>query len=144
MANQEVTVHNAAAMKAWAKAWASSLKTGDVLGLKGELGSGKTTFVQGLAEGLKIQKGYVVQSPTFTLVNVYPCEQVTLVHMDFYRCDSVRQSDLLELEEYIHEPSNLIVIEWFDKIPEVMPKKYIEIQFEVTGEHSRKMTWGIY
>ncbi len=79
---------------------AMQLKPNDILGLTGELGGGKTTFVQGLAQGLKISKDFMVSSPTFTFINEYPCENLFLYHMDFYRLKDSRDAESLGLFDY--------------------------------------------
>ena len=82
---------------------AENLKGGEKLLLFGELGTGKTTFVKGLAEAMKIDRD-IVRSPTFTLVNVYPGEKMTLVHADLYRLgslDEIYELDFLKRGEAI-------------------------------------------
>ncbi|MBI2067373.1 MAG: tRNA (adenosine(37)-N6)-threonylcarbamoyltransferase complex ATPase subunit type 1 TsaE [Deltaproteobacteria bacterium] len=85
------------------------LSLGNVIGLKGDLGSGKTTFVQGMAQGLGIDDRHYVNSPTFTLVNVYG----PLVHVDLYRIESPIELASLGLEDYLG--SHIVVIEWAEK-----------------------------
>ncbi len=113
-----------------------SLKKGTVVLLKGNLGSGKTTFTQGLAKALGIKKR--ITSPTFLLMKVYPSKHKKikqLVHLDLYRLDEVVE---FGLEDYLNEES-LVVIEWPEKIDSELPKERIEISFENISEDKRKI-----
>lgn len=108
------------------------LQKGDVIGLFGELGTGKTVFTQGIAQGLKV-KDYVT-SPTFTLINEYlGC--LPLFHFDVYRLND--PEELLELgyEEYFFG-DGVTVIEWAGKIEDYLPSGYLAVYFSKTGtEH---------
>ncbi len=96
----------------FAENFAKDLKDGDIVLLKGELGSGKTTFVRGMARGLGVDPS-VVKSPTFTLMNVYPGE-VTLYHADLYRIEDPSQLFYVGLEEVLEEGEGVLVVEWAD------------------------------
>ncbi|MFN4319083.1 MAG: tRNA (adenosine(37)-N6)-threonylcarbamoyltransferase complex ATPase subunit type 1 TsaE [Aquificaceae bacterium] len=82
-----------------------SLKGGEVICLLGDLGAGKTTLVKGIAKGMGIFQDYQVRSPTFTLVNQYPTEKGTLIHVDLYR---TRED--IDLSEFVGK--GVLVIEW--------------------------------
>ena len=84
--------------------FAEGLKGGEVICLLGDLGSGKTTFVKGLAKGLGIEEGYQVRSPTFTIVNEYPTKRGKLIHIDLYRLET------FEVEQFLEDA--IVVIEW--------------------------------
>lgn len=86
------------------KEFAKRLKGDEVICLLGDLGSGKTTFVKGLAEGLGIREGYQVRSPTFTIVNEYPTQRGRLIHIDLYRVEN------FEVEQFVGE--GIVVVEW--------------------------------
>ncbi|MFQ6608776.1 MAG: tRNA (adenosine(37)-N6)-threonylcarbamoyltransferase complex ATPase subunit type 1 TsaE [Fidelibacterota bacterium] len=116
-----------------AKDFASGLRRGDVVALSGDLGSGKTTFVQGLAEGLGV-KGNVV-SPTFKLVNEFS-GKVPLYHIDFYRIQSTREILVIGLEHYLFG-DGVTVIEWADLYPDIIPKGTIRVCFEVISQNER-------
>jgi tRNA threonylcarbamoyladenosine biosynthesis protein TsaE len=99
--------------KSIAAKFATSLKGGDVVFLEGELGSGKTTFAQGLLSAL----GYAdpVKSPTFTILNVYNLKHPIfdrVAHIDLYRIDDPRELVCLGLEEFLCQPRTLTLIEW--------------------------------
>ncbi len=92
--------------------FAQTVKGGAVIFLNGDLGSGKTTFVQGLAKGLGCE--WPVRSPTFTLVNIYPTSHrylTRIVHVDLYRLNKASELDPLALEEYVNDQTVLLV-EW--------------------------------
>ncbi|MBI5465102.1 tRNA (adenosine(37)-N6)-threonylcarbamoyltransferase complex ATPase subunit type 1 TsaE, partial [Candidatus Gottesmanbacteria bacterium] len=111
-----------------------------VLALYGELGSGKTTFVQGLAQGLKIKKRII--SPTFVFIRPYAIshKQYTFYHIDLYRIEKLEDTRGLGLEEILDNPTNIIAIEWAEKIGNILPKKRIDVKFEILGENGRRIT----
>jgi tRNA threonylcarbamoyladenosine biosynthesis protein TsaE len=114
-----------------------SLKDGDILALSGELGTGKTCFAGGLARGLGVDENYQITSPTFTLINEYPA-RCKLYHFDVYRLGNYSELDDLGYEEYI-SGNGVVVIEWAEKIAEVLPAKAVFFKFEYLDEHSRKI-----
>jgi tRNA threonylcarbamoyladenosine biosynthesis protein TsaE len=105
------------------------------LALHGELGSGKTCFVQGLAEALGVRA--FVNSPTFTIINEYK-GRLPLHHIDLYRVKSEREADLLGLEEYL-EAEGITAIEWPENISSLLPKNTIHIYFEFVDLNRRKI-----
>lgn len=106
-----------------------------VLALYGDLGSGKTTFVQGLAKGLGIETHLV--SPTFIIHRVYPIGHRKLHHLDLYRLEGEANLDFLDLGDLFKDPDNLVVIEWAEKIDHLLPKETIKIKFEYGDEETR-------
>lgn len=119
----------------------SSLKGGEIIALKGELGSGKTTFVQGLAKGLGIDQRII--SPTFILIRSYQAKKnLTFFHLDLYRFEDRAEKEVKELglEEIWSDPKNILAIEWAEKIEEILPKKTIEVNFEYLAEEKRRIT----
>lgn len=103
-----------------AKEFAENLKPGKVIGLKGNLGTGKTQFVKGICEHFKVKE--VVNSPTFILVNEYDgtdgdLKQFKIYHFDLYRLNSASELGVIGFEEYIN-PNSLVLIEW----PEIAEK----------------------
>jgi tRNA threonylcarbamoyladenosine biosynthesis protein TsaE len=102
------------------------LRPGEILLLVGDLGTGKTTFVRGLADGLGISTR--PRSPTFTVVHTYDGGTYPLVHVDLYRLDSSREVLNLGLEE-LFEPPAVSVIEWGEKAGPIVGDDYLELDF---------------
>ena len=111
------------------------LKVGDVLGLIGELGSGKTTLVKGIASGLKVNNREDVLSPTFVLIKEYP-GKTPLFHFDLYRLDKVEDIEYLGVDEYLFD-RGVCVIEWAEKMKMLLPD-YLQINLSIKGEHKRE------
>jgi len=122
-----VTTKSARGTRSLGKHLGALLESGDVVGLHGDLGAGKTTFVQGLAEGLSVPGGAHVRSPTFTVANTYEGGRVRLHHLDFYRLHD--HDSLLELgyEDFLGGDA-ACVIEWIDQIPEASPRDYLRVE----------------
>ena len=114
------------------------LAPGDVLALNGELGSGKTEFVHGLAQGLEVPP-QVVASPSFTLVHEYP-GRVTLVHLDLYRLEDLPPELLPDLEEYLSGPQ-VVAVEWASRLAPLLPGDYLEVDLSIVGESDRQLTF---
>ncbi len=104
--------HSPAETVALGEQWGRAAESGQVIGLSGDLGAGKTQFVKGVARGLGIAAR--VQSPTFALVNIYASGRLTLFHVDLYRLDSPAQIAAAGLEEYLR-PAGVTVIEWAER-----------------------------
>lgn len=117
---------------------AKSLRPGDVIALYGTLGSGKTTFVRGLAKALGMTQP--VRSPTFTLIHEYPLPNQLgrLFHIDLYRLESPEDVFRLGLEELI--PTGITVIEWADRAHGLLPDERTEVHFEVIQDQERAVT----
>lgn len=109
-----------------------------VIFLKGALGSGKTTFTQGLGRALGIQRA--IKSPTYTIVKEYtiPNTQRMLVHIDAYRLEG-QDAEILDLANYL-KSDNIIVIEWPEYIDESIFSSYLVLQFDVVEENIRSIT----
>lgn len=111
------------------------LLANDVVALIGPLGAGKTTLIQGIAEGLEV-KDYVT-SPTFIIINEYQ-GRVPFFHVDLYRLDKVDDIEDLGIEEYFKR-GGVCVIEWAEKLGELKPKRAEKIEIEIISENERKM-----
>ena len=113
-----------------------------VIGLEGELGSGKTTFVQGLAKGLKIKER--ITSPTFVILKKFDLRPAThfqnFYHIDCYRFTSADQLIDLGFREIINHPENLVVIEWAERVRKILSQNTLWIKFEYLDKNKRKMT----
>lgn len=125
--------------EAVAQAVAKMLQPGDVIGLSGELGGGKTTFVRGLAKGLGLEKGYIVSSPTFTWIHEYRCQKGMLYHIDLYRLENPDDIHSLDLS-CCFEKGAISVIEWFEKARDALPKEMLEFTFETINLNHRRIT----
>jgi tRNA threonylcarbamoyladenosine biosynthesis protein TsaE len=111
-----------------------ALQAGDVIALVGSLGSGKTTFAQGLAEGLEVPADRHVASPTFALVNEHP-GRVPFVHADLYRIERAEELRELGLEAGYDQAAT--AIEWADRFAQVIPADHLEITFSTAGSGRR-------
>jgi tRNA threonylcarbamoyladenosine biosynthesis protein TsaE len=109
------------------------LKGGEVILLVGELGSGKTVLVKGIARGLDIKENIV--SPTFIIIKNYDMGRLRLNHIDLYRIGSL---DGLGIEEYLDDHEAVTVIEWGEKIKDSI-EEYLLIEFEILDDNSRKI-----
>jgi tRNA threonylcarbamoyladenosine biosynthesis protein TsaE len=112
-------------------ALASLFRAGDVVTLTGELGAGKTTLVQGIANAL----GYsgAVASPTFTLVREYRTASLRIVHADVYRLDRVQEVVDLGLEDVLDD-DGVLVVEWGDAVAALLPRDPLEVKLTVPGD----------
>jgi len=113
----------------------SILQANDVIALTGRLGAGKTTLIQGIADGLGV-KDYVT-SPTFIIINEYQ-GRLPFYHIDLYRMDDIAQIEDLGIEEYFNH-DGVCVIEWAEKIGSLMPKKAETIEIKVVSENEREI-----
>jgi tRNA threonylcarbamoyladenosine biosynthesis protein TsaE len=120
-----------------AEHFAKTLKGGDFLAFYGDLGAGKTTFIQGLAKGLGIKKRII--SPTFIIMRHYALKLKNFYHVDLYRTQS--RNDLLGigLDQIIQDENNIVALEWAEKMGNLMPKRRIDISLEYLGEDQRKI-----
>ncbi len=118
---------------ALAQKTAARMNGGDVIGLIGDLGAGKTVFSQGLAAGLGVKE--YVTSPTFVVMKVYDCYNhptiKQLCHIDAYRLKSGADLLSLGIEDYMGEASTLTVIEWSDRVSEILPNNAKIINFTI-------------
>jgi tRNA threonylcarbamoyladenosine biosynthesis protein TsaE len=115
-----------------------SLPPGTILLLKGDLGAGKTTLVQGIGEGLGITDAIV--SPTFTLINEYPEGRIPLYHLDLYRLEpeEVRSLYLEQYWEGREFPLGIVAIEWPERLPS-KPDRYLEINLKHREDQGRQI-----
>lgn len=127
---------SAAETRAAAREFGGQLAPGTVLALVGELGAGKTTFVQGLAEGLDVLHPEDVVSPTYALMHVYDA-RCPLVHMDLYRVDDVAMLAALGLEEQLTRTDAIVVVEWGDKHPGWFPDRTVWVTLRDEGSDRR-------
>lgn len=122
-----------------AENFSKELKGGEVIALYGELGSGKTTFVQGLAKGLGIKRRII--SPTFIIVRSYKLKSESsrfFYHIDLYRIESVREIEGLGIGEIMSDPQNIVAIEWAEKMGDLLPKKRWDVHFEYLSDNLKR------
>jgi tRNA threonylcarbamoyladenosine biosynthesis protein TsaE len=99
-----------------------------VLALSGDLGAGKTTFVQGFLRGLGIKKK--ITSPTFVIVKSYKVKSYKVYHIDCYRIKKPKELFALGFQDILHSPFNIALIEWAEKIRRILPKNTIWLKFK--------------
>jgi len=113
-----------------------ALQPGDVICLQGDLGAGKTTFVQGIAHGWGSLDP--VSSPTFIIVNVYRrADEAHLFHMDAYRLDSTPEAEELDLDAMLAQGP--LIIEWPERMDGLIPPEHLWVQLEHLAEEEREM-----
>ena len=118
------------------------LSGGVVLALTGDLGSGKTAFVQGLARGLQVPDAYYVTSPTYTLINEYP-GRIPLFHVDLYRIGDTEEIEDIGLFDILQGHS-VTAIEWADRLPEDALSEHIAVHFDIVQDEIREITISAY
>ena len=118
----------------FAKKFAKKLNTGDIVILSGDLGSGKTKFVEGVLSNFGLENE--ISSPTFTIVNEYKSENINIYHFDVYRLEDSDEFYAIGGEEYFEK--GICLIEWGEMIEDVLPSKYIKISFKRNLEEDNK------
>ena len=116
----------------------SQLKGGEVIGMCGPLGSGKTHLIKGIAAGAGAQDGKQVNSPTFVIVNEY-AGRLGIYHIDAYRLNSISEFEMLGFDEYC-TPRSVVLIEWADKVDSALKDiNFIRIELQHAGENKRRI-----
>lgn len=114
------------------------LKKGDIIALCGELGSGKTVLAKGIAEGLGVKKPNSVNSPSFVIIKEYIGKR-PMYHFDIYRLNNISELFTVDYNRYFYG-DGVCVIEWADKIIQLLPKDFLRIDLSIAGENKRKIT----
>lgn len=143
---KEIVTNSSEQTQALAKSFAQTLQGGDIILLRGGLGSGKTTFTKGLAVGLGIQARII--SPTFVIIRMHTLEEnpgekkkiKNMYHLDLYRVDSEEAVLNLGLRDLTQDKESVTIIEWPEKAESLLPKKRYDIQFEYIEENRRRIT----
>ena len=113
----------------------SAFKGGEIVALRGNLGSGKTTFVKGLARALGVK--HKIQSPTFVICQVYPAKtQLKFYHFDLYRLKSAAEFRELGITEILRNRHNVVAVEWPGKLGKLLPTRTIYIEFKHDKKYS--------
>lgn len=115
------------------------LQGGEIIGLVGELGTGKTCFVRGLTEGLEVSRETWIRSPTFTLVNEYQ-GRLPIYHIDLYRIESTGELEDLNLREYLYS-NGVSLIEWFEYFPAGEIEDHLEVELAYREGSKRQLTF---
>lgn len=137
MNDQTVIIESAESMHQLGRDMAATLQRGDVLLLHGDLGAGKTTLTQGVAQGLGVNGP--VQSPTFTLVREHDAENMRLYHLDLYRLDDPEQLEDIGYEVFINPPDGISLIEWPERAGDWLPESFLLVQIEHLGGDRRRV-----
>lgn len=111
----------------------------NLIGLVGDLGSGKTAFVKGIAKALKIRRN--ITSPTFVIEKIYQGENCQLAHIDAYRLSSANDLETIGFAELTANPENIIAIEWPERVFSKFPAEMKIIDFNYIDENKRKISW---
>ena len=132
---QKISTDSVQATRRLATALVRSCPGRLILALHGDLGTGKTCFVQGLADGLGIRRP--VTSPTFTLIREYAADR-PLIHADLYRMNTTRQSLDIGLEEYFEGDHQVVAIEWAERANLLLPDDTIHVYLCAGDDHTRR------
>lgn len=104
---------------------------------EGDMGAGKTTFIKAITKALGVTE--VVSSPTFSIVNEYDAAGQTIYHFDFYRIKNLQEAYDIGYEEYFYS-GNLCLIEWPEKVQELLPEHYLKIEITAPAENERVLS----
>lgn len=130
---------NPSVTKSLGAKFGSKLKPGNSIALFGELGSGKTTFIQGIALGLQISN--FITSPSFTIVNEYPlANNRSFYHVDLYRTNSISDIEDLGILELFRDDS-IVAVEWAEKMEAILPDNCMKIYFKYVDESEREINY---
>lgn len=132
-----ITTHSVTETRQLGQTLGAAIRQAAIIALSGELGSGKTAFVQGLAKGLDVSENDYITSPTFTLINEYTGRHC-LFHVDLYRIEHISELEDIGLDEVLHQDA-VIAIEWADKLSKDTLSDHLALQFKITGEESRQI-----
>lgn len=135
----EYVTHSPGETRALAEKLAAWLRPGDIIALNGELGSGKTEFVHGLAQGLEVPATVPVASPSFSLVHEYP-GRLPLVHLDLYRLEDLPAELLPDLEEYL-AGEQVVAVEWAERLAPLLPGDYLEVRLAILDDTARQLSF---
>ena len=138
MSTREVTTHSAEETIAFGRTLGELLAPPKLVILRGDLGTGKTTMVQGIAQAFEAAREDDVTSPTFTLVHEYRGPSASLYHIDLYRVDTPHQLQTLGLDDLVAENS-ILLIEWGEKFSRFERERNVEIVLQSVGENDRRI-----
>ncbi|MGD2187079.1 MAG: tRNA (adenosine(37)-N6)-threonylcarbamoyltransferase complex ATPase subunit type 1 TsaE [Desulfobacterales bacterium] len=133
----QITTHSVTETRQLGQTLGAGIHQSIIIALTGDLGSGKTSFVQGLAKGLDVSEKYYITSPTFTLISEYP-GRYRLFHVDLYRIEHIPELEEIGLDEVLDQDA-VIAIEWADKLPEGTLSGHLLFQFKLISDESRQI-----
>jgi tRNA threonylcarbamoyladenosine biosynthesis protein TsaE len=134
----ETTTHSVEETRAFGERVGRHITAGTTIALTGDLGSGKTAFVQGIARGLHVPAEYYITSPTFTLINEYP-GRLRLHHVDLYRIGGPIEIEEIGLHEILGS-DGVAVIEWAERLGAELPAQHVRVHLEMTNDQTRHLT----
>lgn len=141
------TIESSEKMEQYAREFTKTIKSGKnsayIVGLYGELGSGKTTFVKGVAKAFDIKN--TVTSPTFVIEKIYKLENKNfdhLIHIDAYRLKNGAELEHLGWNKIAQDPKNIIFIEWPENIADILPKDMEQLNFMFINENTREIKYA--
>jgi tRNA threonylcarbamoyladenosine biosynthesis protein TsaE len=140
MATRTIVSKSARQTMSWGRRLGKLVQGGEIIGLVGELGTGKTCFVRGFAEGVEVAKDAWVRSPTFTLINEYN-GRLPIYHIDLYRVAAAEQQEGLNLREYLYG-DGVSLIEWFEFLPAGEAEEYLEVSLAHLGGGKRELKFS--
>lgn len=138
----QLTTHSVTKTQKLGQHLGAAIQQPIIIALTGDLGSGKTAFVQGLAKGLEVSEKYYITSPTFTLINEYP-GRLPLYHVDLYRIEHLSELEDVGLDEALRADA-VIAIEWAEKISHDMLLNHLQLRFEIISENARRINIFAY
>jgi tRNA threonylcarbamoyladenosine biosynthesis protein TsaE len=138
MTTREYQTHSAEETIALGRTLAAELAPFRLILLQGDLGTGKTTLVKGIAEGLKAAEQQDVTSPTFTLIHEYRGPETSVFHIDLYRVEKRRELDTLGVDELLTDDKNLLLVEWGEKFAQLVSAADGQIVITRLSDQDRK------
>jgi tRNA threonylcarbamoyladenosine biosynthesis protein TsaE len=132
-----ITTHTVTETQKLGQTLGAGIHQAITIALTGDLGSGKTAFVQGLAKGLDVSEKYYITSPTFTLINEYPGRH-PLFHVDLYRIEHAPELADIGLDEILQQNA-VIAIEWADRLFEETLSGHLELRLRIVDQNTRRI-----
>lgn len=133
----QITTHSVSETQRLGQVLGAAIDHPIIIALTGNLGSGKTAFVQGLAEGLDVSEQYYITSPTFTLINEYP-GRYRLFHVDLYRIESGLELEEIGFDEVLDQEA-VVAIEWSEKLSGGTLTHHLKVQLTIIGDDTRRV-----
>ena len=133
----QITTHSVTETQKLGETLGAEIRQAIIIALTGDLGSGKTAFVQGLAKGLDVSAKYYITSPTFTLINEYPGRH-PLYHVDLYRIEHAPELEEIGMDEILKKNA-VIAIEWAERLSEETLSSHLELRLKIISENTRRI-----